>query len=145
MPFALGIIGILLIVAGARGTYGDLKNLLMEDFTGSGNFFYWIIALGVAGSAGYVPGLEKVSRAFMALLIISMILANGRNGGFFQKFTQALQSVQAASKASQGAESAAELQGWYKGAFPSVFGERKLLPSLKDIAPGGIDWSVFGK
>lgn len=110
MPFALGIIGLLLIVSGARGTYPQLKGLLVEDFTGEGNFFYWIIAIGVVGSIGYVPGAEKFSRMFLALIILSMLIAQQRKGnlggGFFTKFSDALKSVQPAAD-TQGNQSSA--------------------------------------
>ena len=107
MPFALIIIGLLLIISGARGTYSDLKTLLVEDFTGPGNFFYWIVAVGVAGCLGYVPGLERFSRAFLGLVILAMILAHR---GFFKKFMEALGSVAPASAepaATPGEEAAA--------------------------------------
>jgi hypothetical protein len=87
MPYALAIIAILLIVSGARGTYGDLKKLLVSDFTGDNNFMYWIAALGAVGVIGYVPQLEKFSRAFITLILISMILSQQ---GFAQKFLDAI-------------------------------------------------------
>jgi len=89
MPFALTIIGLLMIVSGSRDTYAAFGKELVEDFTGPGNFTYWIVALGAIGALGYVPQLRTFSRAFMALIIVAMVL---RNGGVFSKFTEALQS-----------------------------------------------------
>lgn len=87
MPFALIVIAVLLIVSGARGTYPQLKVLLIADFTGQHNFMNWIVALGAVGLLGYVPELQKFSRMFLALLIVSLFLAEK---GFFAKFQQAI-------------------------------------------------------
>jgi hypothetical protein len=94
MPFALATIGLLLIIAGARGTAGKLKDLLVADFTGDKNFFMWIIAIGGAGSLGYIPEFRQFSRTFMALIIIAMILSQK---GFFAKFVEAFQGLSASS------------------------------------------------
>lgn len=87
MPFALVTIGLLMIVTGAKGTQDELGSQLLKDFTGEGNFLYWIVAIGAIGSLGYIKPIEPFSRAFMALVVIAMVI---RNGGFFDKFTQAL-------------------------------------------------------
>jgi hypothetical protein len=99
MPFALATIGLLLIIAGARGTYGDLKKLLVSDFTGENNFFYWIASIGAVGTIGYIPDFEKFSRTFIALIIIAMII---RQEGFFDKFVSALKNLQASDGDSGG-------------------------------------------
>jgi hypothetical protein len=88
MPFALLTIGLILVITGARNTYQDMGRALVGDFTGKGNFTYWLLAFGVIGSLGYVEQLRVFSRAFMALVLLSMIL---KNGGVFAKATQALQ------------------------------------------------------
>lgn len=87
MPFALVIIGLVMIVTGAKGTQNELSEQLVKDFTGEGNFLYWIVSIGAIGSLGYIKSIEPLSRAFMALIIIAMVI---RNGGFFDKFTEAL-------------------------------------------------------
>ena len=94
MPLALIIIGLCLIVSGARGTYPQLKELLISDLTGPKNFLIWIVALGGAGSLGYVPALEKFSRVFLGLLILSIFLAER---GFFNKFMDAINSLSSGS------------------------------------------------
>lgn len=87
MPFALLIIGILLIVTGANDTYKDAGKLLVGDFVGPGNFTYWILAFGALGAIGYNDTLRPFSRGFMVLIFIALIV---RNGGFFDKFGQAI-------------------------------------------------------
>lgn len=106
MPFALVTIGLLLIVVGAKGTQREFGSELRADFTGPGNFTFWIASVGAVGALGYIESLKTFSRAFMALIIISMILSNR---GFFQKFMEALnagpQKVSAKNAASNDNES----------------------------------------
>lgn len=99
MPFALVLIGLILLVSGARNTYSQLGAQLTKDFTGQGNFTYWLVALAVLGAIGSVPALKKFSHSLLALTIISMIL---RNGGFFDKITAYLKSGPVAPQASAG-------------------------------------------
>jgi len=98
MPFALILIGALLIVAGIRNKLSDLGTLLAGDFSGPGNFFYWVAGIGALGAIGYYNPLRNVSRLFLALIILSMLLSDQ---GFFEQLKQALQSVQAPAKASE--------------------------------------------
>ena len=89
MPFALVLIGLMLIVAGARDTQTQLATQLSNDFTGQNSFLYWIAGIGVVGTLGYVPKLQTFSRVAMALILIVLILSNG---GFFQQFLAAIQN-----------------------------------------------------
>lgn len=99
MPFALILVGLILIIASARGTLKDLGALLKGDFTGANNFFIWLIALGVVGMIGYYRPAEKFSRAFMALILLAMILSNG---GFFRKLVDALSQLSDGGSAGSG-------------------------------------------
>jgi hypothetical protein len=87
MPFALVLIGLILIVSGARNTHTALGRQLASDFTGPGNFVYWVLAIGSVGALGYIPELRSFSRWFMVLIIVAMVI---RNGGFFDKFREAI-------------------------------------------------------
>ncbi len=97
MAFALLIIGITLIVAAVRNTQGTLVDLLIRDFSGEGNFVYWIVALLLVGSVGYVPRLKPISDGFLVIIILALLLSRGNpksaSGGFFEKFTEALGST----------------------------------------------------
>lgn len=93
MPFALIVIAVVLVVAGARGRTDKLKELLLGDFSGEGNFINWIIAIFGAGAIGYAPEARQFSRVFMALIILSMLLAKK---GFFAKFMDAVNNTKAA-------------------------------------------------
>jgi len=88
VPFALVTIGLLLIITGAKNTYPQFGAQLRADFTGPGNFTYWLVALGAVGAVGYIPKLRNVSTAFLALILVGMIV---RNGGIFDKLTEFLQ------------------------------------------------------
>jgi hypothetical protein len=89
MPFALLIVGIVLLSAALRGQAGTLFSTLKSDFTGSGNYIYWVVAILVVGSVGYVKKLQPISDAFLGLVLIVLFLSNK---GFFSQFMSALQS-----------------------------------------------------
>lgn len=98
MPFALLIVGIVLVTAGVRGTTSELASLIKGDFTGEKNFSYWLIAILVIGSIGYVEDLRSLSRMFLVLLIVALFLTN--KGGVFQQFAaQAYQPTTTATAA----------------------------------------------
>lgn len=94
MPFALITIGLLLIISGARGTYGQLKDLLVSDFTGPHNFINWIAAIAAVGMLGYFEPLKVLSRTFLALIVVGMFLSQR---GFFTRFQQAIAQLGGAS------------------------------------------------
>jgi len=77
-----------MIVSGSRDTYAAFGKQIVSDFTGQGNFLYWVASIGAIGALGYVPALQKFSRGFIVLIIVAMVI---RNGGVFDQFTQALQ------------------------------------------------------
>jgi len=89
MPFVLIIIGLFLLIAGARGTQGQLYDLIKGDFTGQNSFIYWIAAMGVIGGLGYIPALRGLSHAFLALVLIVLVLH--QNTGIWANLTSALQ------------------------------------------------------
>ena len=80
MPFVLLFIGIIITLTAINNTWRQLGAQLKQDFTGPNNFFYWIVAVGVVGSLGYVPQLEKFSRVFIGLLLLVIILSSTKSG-----------------------------------------------------------------
>lgn len=76
VPYALLFLGIVLFVAGIRGTNGTLWTLVKSDFTGSNNFLLWIAAIAIVGGAGYIKPLKPLSIAFMTLLLVVLVLSN---------------------------------------------------------------------
>lgn len=89
MPYALIIIGIVMVVTAAQNTHSQLASQLKGDFIGQQNFTKWIIAIGGVGALGYVDELRGLSRAFMALIVIALFLSNT---GVIAKFQQAINS-----------------------------------------------------
>jgi uncharacterized membrane protein YuzA (DUF378 family) len=85
MPFALLIVGVLFLVLGIRGTQKDFITLLRGDFTGAGNFIYFIVGILVVGAIGYIPRFKTLSDAFLVLILVKLFLDNG---GFFNQFQQ---------------------------------------------------------
>lgn len=78
-----------MVVVGIRNTQGQLGTLLVGDFTGTPNFFYWVVALFIIGAFGYINELKAPSDAMLALVIIAILLSNR---GFFAQFTAQLQA-----------------------------------------------------
>ena len=87
MPYALIIAGIILTVAGVRNTQSALYTLLAGDFTGNKSFIWWTLSILGIGAVGYVEDLKGLANAFLALVLIVLVLANK---GVFQQFTTAL-------------------------------------------------------
>jgi len=100
MPFAFIVIGLMIVISAARGTHRELGALLKGDFTGSGNFVYWLAAIGIVGTVGYIQKAQTLSRAFLSLILIAMILSNR---GFFEKLQQAIEQLGSSSSTGSGA------------------------------------------
>lgn len=91
MPFALVLIGLILVITAARDTHREFGALVAEDFTGQGNFFYWIVSILVIGSIGYYKPARAFSNSFLFLVALSMFIANR---GFFTKLQEAIGGIQ---------------------------------------------------
>ena len=87
MPFALLLFSVLFITAGIRGEpyLDNLYGALKSDFTGDKNFIYWVVAVIFIVAVGNVKTLRPVSNAFLGLVILIIILQNGKRG-LFQNF-----------------------------------------------------------
>ena len=97
MPYALVVIGLIMIITGILNTYAQLATQLQSDFTGNKSFIVWIIALGSVGALGYIKDLRTFSHYFMALILIGLVLSNK---GFFANFTAAIKAGPSAPTAS---------------------------------------------
>lgn len=97
MPFAFIIVGLVLVISGVRGTGTQLLALIKGEFQGKDNYLYWAVAILAIGAVGYVPSLRPLSRAFLVLVLIVLVLKTGKTsntgGGFFKQFTTALQQI----------------------------------------------------
>jgi hypothetical protein len=89
MPFALIITGIIMVVAAVRGTHVCLVNTVKGEFTGPGNFTYWVVAILILGLIGYSETLRPLSNGLLILILLALFLTRGRKG-LFTNFTSAL-------------------------------------------------------
>jgi hypothetical protein len=101
MPFALLIVGIVMVVTAVNNTVQPLAKLVKGDFTGNDNYFYWALAILVIGAIGYYSKLNHFSDAMLALVIVGMVVANK---GFFKKFMTSV-GLSTSSTSTVGAES----------------------------------------
>lgn len=117
MPFAFIIVGIVLLVSGIRGSASSLVTLLKGDLTGSDNFIYWILAILAIGALGYIEDFKGLSRAFLALVLIVLVIVEdkGTSGGFFAEFTKGISSITGGS----GSVVSSTLPSSNSGAAPS--------------------------
>jgi hypothetical protein len=113
MPFALLIVGLALLVTAIRGTTSAFFTLVKGDFTGTGNFIYWIVAILVIGAVGYVKKLQPVSDMMLALVLIVLFLKSGT--GFFDKFTQQIANPVAVNAPASSSSSTSAATGGVNG------------------------------
>ena len=78
MPLVAIFIGSLMLIAGVRNTHTDLANLWGEQLTGERSFLGWMFALVLVGSFGYVRELRPLSRAFLVLVLVVILLSNSQ-------------------------------------------------------------------
>jgi hypothetical protein len=97
MTFALLAIGVILITVAVRGTQDDFVTLLKGDFSGPGNFWWWIAALLIIGAIGYVEKLKPLSDGLLLVILLALVLTRGSpsypGGGVFQQLTTAMQAL----------------------------------------------------
>lgn len=89
MPYALVIVGLIMIVSGVRDTHAALGAQIKSDLTGERNFTQYALAIFAVGALGYIDKLRAISTAFMALIIVSLVLSNQ---GFFAKLGEAFKA-----------------------------------------------------
>jgi hypothetical protein len=100
MPFVLLALGVLFLAVAWNNTTHDLFALLKSEFVGTNSFIPWVAALLILGLAGYIKPIRPVTHAFMVLIIIVLVLANG--GGVFARFNDAIRNPIAPSGAPSG-------------------------------------------
>jgi len=91
MPFALIFIGLIFMIAAVKGNHKDLFELLKKDFTGQDNFFVWVLAIIILVAIGNVEKLRPISNAFLGLIVLVIIIGNGKKG-LFENFMSQLRA-----------------------------------------------------
>lgn len=88
MGFPLVIVGLLMVITGARGTYAQFGAQLATDVRG---YAPQGIAVAAVGAIGFIPALQQISRWILAFVIIVIFLAQNKGtSGFFSQFQNAL-------------------------------------------------------
>lgn len=99
MPFAFLIIGLMLVVIGARNQTAQAATLLQSEFTGSNSFIQWFLAIMILGAIGYYRPLKPVADGLLGLVILAMVLARGNpnapGGGLFAQLEADIQGARA--------------------------------------------------
>lgn len=80
MPFFLLLVGMIFLVAAIRGNQSELIDLAKSDFSGSNNFFLWVMAIVVIVLLGNFKVIKPISDAFLGLIILVIVVANYKNG-----------------------------------------------------------------
>lgn len=132
MPLLVAIIGIALLASALNGRTEYLFQTVQSEFTGQPNVLLWLGSLGIIGAIGYIPGLRTIANWLLALVLVSMFLANNRgtSGGFFAQFNQAIGST--AQGATQPSSSYNSVPGAF-GDIPTV--QSPVYPSLPTPQP----------
>ena len=73
MPFAVLLVGAILVVVAFNNTAGTLATELEGDIPG---FFKWAAAIAAILGIGYVPGLRTPSRYLLGLVLLVILLVN---------------------------------------------------------------------
>lgn len=94
MPFVLFFVGLIAITVAVRGHAKDASALLASEFTGSNSFIQWFLAVMILGLVGYYSPVRPATNALLGLVILAMVLQNGKNG-LFTNLEQAFQGAQA--------------------------------------------------
>jgi len=76
-------VGVILLAAAMRGTHKELGELLKIQFTGEGSFLAWAFALFMIALLGAIEQLRPLARAFMALVLIVLLLVHSRETNIF--------------------------------------------------------------
>jgi hypothetical protein len=115
MPLLLIGSGLVLVLTGIKGNANSLYKLVASDFTGPNSFIYWVVSILILGALGYIKGLENLSKLFMILVVIVLLLDNGgtmqpggqpsTNGGFFSQFQAFIKSTQTPAASTTAAPS----------------------------------------
>lgn len=94
MPLLFIGTGVVFLLTGLQGDAGTLYNLIKGDFTGKNNYVYWMLSILILGSLGYIKSLESLSKVFVALVIVVLLLDNK---GFFTQLQAFVKSSDTAT------------------------------------------------
>ena len=73
MPFAVLLVGAILVVVAFNNTAGNLATELEGDIPG---YFKWAAAIAAILGLGYIPGMREPSRWLLGLVLLVVLLVN---------------------------------------------------------------------
>lgn len=76
MPFILLLIAAMMIMAAYNNSVGCLMTEIEQDLPG---FVKWFVAIVAVGALGWIPGMEKISRMLLGLVLLVLVLSNYTN------------------------------------------------------------------
>lgn len=76
MPFFLIAIGIVLSMAAVTGRQRELGDLWLSQLRGPGSFLNVALVLLLIGAVGAISQLKPLATAFMALVLLVLVLSN---------------------------------------------------------------------
>lgn len=79
MAWIFLFIGSVLIIAAWKKKHPELFALLKDDFTGEGNFVYWVMAIVILVALGSFRPVRPISDAFLGLVLLVIVIAPYRN------------------------------------------------------------------
>jgi hypothetical protein len=68
------VVGIILMVAAARGTHRELGDLLSQQLSPKYGFLPWLLAIGFVASLQRISAIAPVAKALLGLLILVLLL-----------------------------------------------------------------------
>jgi hypothetical protein len=87
MPFILLLFGGMFVIAGYQKSAPCLFHQLGQDFNPHSQFWRFALGIGIVGAAGYIKPIRPIANGFLALVLVLLVLHNGK---FFQQFTAQL-------------------------------------------------------
>lgn len=76
MPFALLLIGLVMVMAALNNRQKELGDLWASELSGDGSFLNVLFVMFILGAAGAITGLKPLAVAFMGLVLLVMVLSN---------------------------------------------------------------------
>lgn len=116
MVLVILFLGVVLLVAGIRGTYHDLFAALGTDVPG---YIVWGAAILAVGAIGLIPGLKPISKGLLGLILVVLIVNN------YQKVIAGFHSAVSAGEA--------------KGAAPATPSTTAAPAAASSSSSGGIN------
>jgi hypothetical protein len=122
MPFALLLIGAVLIVVALNNTHAQLATQLESDVPG---FFRWGAAIVALLALGYIPGLRTPSRWLLALVVVVLVVKTSLGTQLFtaiSNFAKSPGTVAPATPSGAAAGGSPQAPGFGSGTISDILG-----------------------